>query len=198
MAEKRRSSRSKTLSFTINGPADANAAFIMVIGQLIVNWANNESVFLAMLQNLLCSPTHHQAAIIWHSHKNTRARLQIIDALARDRISDQELLEDILRASGHFYTQTKIRNFYAHAIYLYDEDLALKGAQAFEISEKEPVVSESNKVFNKATLNEMVHTSIQLSEHNRHLWQIVFRIGECLGGQHAHIPEIVRQDKPQG
>jgi hypothetical protein len=35
-----------------------NGAFLLSIGNLIVNWANNQSVFLAMLQALVGGGAH--------------------------------------------------------------------------------------------------------------------------------------------
>jgi hypothetical protein len=57
----------------IHGKAAHNGAFLLSIGNLIVNWANNESVFLAMLQ-ALAGGGAQTAAIIWHSHRTSNAK----------------------------------------------------------------------------------------------------------------------------
>ncbi len=69
--------RGRTLSVPVAGPADFNAAIQAAIGGLVVAWANSESVFLALLQ-LLMKETEITAAIVWHSHRTTQARLDLV------------------------------------------------------------------------------------------------------------------------
>ncbi len=69
--------KKKTAKITIHGKAAHNAAFLTSIGSLVVNWANNESVFLAMIQ-VLVGGDKLTAAIVWHSHRTTHARLELV------------------------------------------------------------------------------------------------------------------------
>ena len=201
MSSKRRSPKAKTLSIPINGPSDINVPICIVIGQLIVNWANNESVFLAMLQNLLACQTHRQAAIVWHSHKNTRSRLQLVDSLARDLIRDDDLKDLVLSASKHFYNLTKVRNFYCHGIYRHNDDMAIIAIQSFDIKnsdENDDVVTQKNKIFNVDTIKEISDISMKFVKTNRELWAIVREIGEHTGQQHAQIPpQILEPETPE-
>lgn len=201
MAKNRQSQNSrkgKTIRGVINGPMETNGAILLALGQLFVNWSNNESVFLAVLQNLLGSQTHRQAAIVWFSHKNTRARLQLIEALARDAIADEELLSDILAASSKFYNLTKVRNFYAHATFQYSEDLQLVEAQSFEIIDDTDVVKTIAKALSPATMNEIMDVTWRLTESNGVVWDIARRIGEHTGSQRARIPPQFLQSATQG
>ena len=69
----------------IHGKEAHNAAFLVSIGGLIVNWANNESVCIAMLQ-LLVNGGEQSATIIWHSHRTSNAKLELVHKLCRERI----------------------------------------------------------------------------------------------------------------
>lgn len=61
-----RKPKPRKITIPINGPVDHNAPFLCAIGGLVVNWANNESVFLAMMQALV-QGDEYTAAIIWQS-----------------------------------------------------------------------------------------------------------------------------------
>jgi len=73
--------KDSAVKIPIHGKAAHNTAFLVSIGSLVVNWGNNESVFMAMLQLLLIGGKH-SAAIVWHSHRTTHARLELVDLSA--------------------------------------------------------------------------------------------------------------------
>jgi len=63
------------------------------IGNLIVQYANNESVFLRMLGSLIGDAA--TADVVFFAHKNTQGRLDLLATLAVEKIT-----EPALRISG--------------------------------------------------------------------------------------------------
>src|SRR5215217_7225703 len=61
------------------------------IGNLIVQYANNESVFLRMLGSLIGDAT---ADVVFFAHKNTQGRLDLLATLAVEKITEPALLKE--------------------------------------------------------------------------------------------------------
>lgn len=187
--------RSKAIpKVPITGKAAHNAAFLTSIGSLVVNWANNESVFLAMLQLFLVGGKN-SAAIVWQSLRTSNARLELVDRLCRERVKDTELLSEITEAISHFRGLSRIRNFYCHATYRYDSELNLDSVSSVTSpQEGHPLVSKTKRM-DRATLNEIGHASIELMKFNRRLWVIVERLQIELGAHHVTLPILPPEPK---
>jgi len=176
----------------IHGKASHNSAFLVSIGELVVSWANSESVFLAMLQ-LLIQSGGRSAAIIWHSHRTTLARLELIDRLSRERVSDEQLVRDIRQSIVQFKGFSKTRNFYCHALYDYDADLCLRTvSSATNAQQGEPLRFERKRM-DKSVLNEIGDAIIRLGEFNRSLWKLVERLQDALGERRIELPQLLQQ-----
>jgi hypothetical protein len=164
----------------IHGKAAHNGAFLVAIGNLIINWANNESVFLAMLQ-LLVGGGRLTGAIIWNSQRTSNARVELVGKLCRERIEDCELLKDITDAINHFKTLSRTRNFYCHSTYNYSSELILSTVHGVTAPQEGAPISFKTKKMDLATLNEIGHVSVELSQLNRALWALVIRLQNSLG-----------------
>lgn len=178
----------------IHGKAAHNSAFLCAIGNLIVNWANNESVFMAMLQLYLVGGKH-SAAIVWHSHRTTNARLELIGGLSRERLQDKDLIKDINTAISRFKGFTGTRNFYCHATYDYTDDLCLSSASSTTLTQGDYPLKFERRPMDLATLNEISHASTEMGTFNRDLWKLVFRLQTALGVQHEVLPPQLREQK---
>ncbi len=181
----------------IHGNAAHNAGILIAIGGLVVNWSNNESVFLAMLQALVPGGKH-QASIIWQSQKTSRPRLELVLRLARDQVTDKELIKDIGDAISQFFGLSRARNFYCHATYEHAKaDGAIMSASGMSLTlEEEPLTFET-KPFNLGTFNEIGDISMKLAEFNQHLWTLVRRLDAALGVQRSEYPEPPPQDRAE-
>lgn len=172
----------------IVGNADFNTPWYLAIGVLVVNWANNESVFLAMLQ-VLVGGNEDTAAIVWHSHRTTRARLELVERLCREQIKDEDLLKDIQQAVSQFFGFSRIRNFYCHALYGFDDGRLLLASGATTPQQGEPIIWEHRR-FDPAAMNELGDTITKLLTFNRALWKLVDRLQSELGVQRVSMPQL--------
>jgi hypothetical protein len=179
----------------IHGKAAHNAAFLVSIGNLIVNWSNNESVFLAMLQTLIAGGKM-SAAIVWHSHRTTNARMELISRLCREQVKDDSLVTEINKAISSFKGFSRTRNFYCHATYRYDSDLHLVSAtSATSPQDGEPIKFEVKRM-DGAAINEMADATIRMGHFNQDLWSLVWRLEEALGVKRVGRPELQKAQKP--
>jgi len=180
--------KNKVSKVAIHGDATHNAAFLMAIGGLIVNWANNESVFLAMLQTLLLGG-RLSAAIVWSSHRTSAVKLELVHRLCRERVTDQTLLQDLTSAIEQFKGFSRTRNFFCHATYHYDKELHLLSATGTSSPpDGEPFLNVVKRM-DKATLNEINNTSVELGNFNSTLWLLVHRLENDLGIRHVGLPQ---------
>jgi hypothetical protein len=186
----------QAVKIAIHGNAAHNMSILVAIGGLVVNWANNESVFMAMLQALV-SGGEHTAAIIWQSQRTSRARLELVARLVREQVSDPALVNDIEQSMSQFEGFSRVRNFYCHATYEHDPiDGAILGAHGMTLSnEGAPIIFE-RKLFNRGTLNEIGDVSMRLAAYNRHLWNLVERLQATLGVQRVRLPVLPPLDPP--
>ena len=175
----------------IHGKAAHNTAFLVSIGNLVVNWGNNESVFMAMLQ-LLVVGGKHSAAIVWHSHRTTHARLELVERLCRERLADEKLVKDILKAIENFKGLSRVRNFYCHATYSYDSELCFATASGASYMQEGYPIKFETKRMDRAMINEMADAALKLGELNGRLWKLVMRLETALGIRLVNLPEQAR------
>jgi len=157
-----------------------NHGFLTAIGGLVVNWANNESVFLAMLQCLtkLDGPA---VSVLWHSHRTSKGRLDVNARLSRQLLQDKALIADIEDVISKFSGFSRARNFFCHATYDYGPDLSLRSASSSTLANEGEPIRHETKRMDLATLNEINQASIRLAEFNRVLWGVVRRMEAALG-----------------
>ena len=184
----------RSVGIHIHGNAAHNVGILAAIGGLVVNWGNNESVFLAMLQTLV-KGAKLTAAIIWQSQKTSRPRLDLVARLAREQIKDAKLIEDIEEAIHIFSGLSRARNFYCHATYDHRmPDGAIIGASAMTLSEEGDPLRSETKHFDAGIINEINDTSMRLALLNRELWNIVIRMQDALGVQLVRLPQWPGED----
>lgn len=177
----------------IHGKEAHNAAFLVSIGGLIVNWANNESVFLAMLQALV-NGGEQSASIIWHSHRTSNAKLDLVHRLCREQIKDSDLVAEIAKAISQFKGYSRVRNFFCHALYNYDPELNLHSATSTAYSTDDAPLRLEAKRMDLATLNEISDATMKLVTLNRHLWTLVDRLQKDLGLDRVKVPTLPTQE----
>lgn len=183
--------KQRVVTVPIHGPVEHNAAPATAIGQLIIAWANNESVFLAMFQ-VLMGNTQLGATIIWVSQRTSRSRLELLDKLARDALPNHpELIAEIQAAIKRFKGLSRLRNFYAHATYQYDENFYLTSAHGYSWAEEGDPVRPEDKLLNTATFNEIGQTIVELGHLNRHLWSLVPKMEAALQVKRVKYPRPI-------
>ena len=88
----------------------------MLIGNLGLNWSNNESMFIYVLM-LLLDVDEVDAAIVFSTLNTTRARLDLVRRLATIKIKDRAVAGALQRLVRRFETATRLRNEFNHCMY---------------------------------------------------------------------------------
>jgi len=74
--------------------ADRRTLVLALIGNLICSWSNNESLFIYVLMILLRTD-EASAAVVFATLNTTRARLDLIQRLAKIRVTDKALAKSL-------------------------------------------------------------------------------------------------------
>jgi Asp-tRNA(Asn)/Glu-tRNA(Gln) amidotransferase C subunit len=93
---------------------------LTLIGNLVHCWSNNESLFIYILM-LLLETDEASAAVVFGTLNTTRARIDLIERLAKLKIKDKAVekkLDDIVE---RFNDTTRLRNEFNHCMYVVDE-----------------------------------------------------------------------------
>ena len=100
--------------------ADRRTRVLALVGNLVFCWSNNESMLIYLLM-LLLKVDPPSAAIVFSTLNTTRARLDLIDRLAKAKIRDRTLLSSISKLTRKFAELTRDRNELNHCIFALNE-----------------------------------------------------------------------------
>ena len=96
--------------------ADRRTTILALIGNLVFTWSNNESMFIYFIM-VLMDTDEISAAIVFSTLNTTRARLDLIQRLAKIKIADRQLRKDLDDLIERFNATTRMRNEFNHAMY---------------------------------------------------------------------------------
>jgi len=158
------------------------------IGNLIVQYANNESVFLRMLGSLIGDAA--TADVVFFAHKNTQGRLDLLATLAVEKITEPALLKEFQDLHRHFKNLGKTRNFYAHARY----EMTAKGGPVAAIGvifDNQSNQFRDKKVkFDRAGRYELAQCGTKFKELNSRLIEFAQRLDDWLLAQTEGQPRL--------
>lgn len=179
----RATAKPKPVKLTLFGDSTHNHPFFILIGQLIIHWANNESLFLRVLASLLNMNTE-TASVVFYSHKNTMGRLDLVSALARTRIKDNEIISEFDRLVSNFKGLSKKRNFFAHCMYSYEGNPpALSEATGMIFDNQSQSFRPAVVRMNAKTAREIDDANMKFVELNQRRWEFVHRLDDHLAEQ---------------
>lgn len=175
--------KEKPVKLRIFGNSDHNTAFFLVIGQLVVHWANNENMFLRILVSLMDNKLE-TARVVFYSHKNTVGRLDLVSTLIKSKIADKSIIEEFDRLSQNFRNLGRKRNFFAHCMYDSEGNPPSLVAATGIIFDNQSHASRSETVRMDAhALREIDNTNIKFLELNQNLWAFVDRLDAYLASK---------------
>ncbi|MBZ9656850.1 hypothetical protein [Phyllobacterium lublinensis] len=93
---------------------------LMLVGKLNYTWTNTESLFIYLIAHLL--KTNKEAAtVIFLTLNTTRARIDLLERLAKIRSTPPDTKAAVLAITGRMTREQRLRNKYNHCIYSFDE-----------------------------------------------------------------------------
>ena len=156
--------------------ADRRTLILALIGNLVSSWSNNESLFIYVLMILLRTD-QASAALTFATLNTTRARLDLIQRLAKISIRDQELDKELSKIIDRFNDSTQVRNEFNHCMYIVDGAGQITHTQSMRIVQtKSSVQFGEKKLMDEARLKSMVKATRDMTRINRDIWDFLPRL----------------------
>ena len=156
--------------------ADRRTLVLALIGNLVSSWSNNESLFIYVLMILLRTD-QASAALTFATLNTTRARLDLIQRLAKITIRDKDLDKTLSKIIDRFNDTTQIRNEFNHCMYIVDETGQITHTQSMRIVQtKSSVQFGEKKLMDDARLKTMVKATRDMTRINRDIWDFLPRL----------------------
>lgn len=158
---------------------------LALIGNLVFSWSNNESLFIYVVM-LLLDTDEISAAIVFGTLNTTRARLDLVQRLAKAKVRDPALSAELDALVARFSRQTTLRNDLNHSMFTVDDQGEITHTRLMKLEERRGALSFGRvRDMDDARLEEM-RTSIR--EHgalNRDLWALLPRLEAHLAGSRS-------------
>ncbi len=153
--------------------ADHRTMILALIGNLVFSWSNNESMFIYVLMVLL-ETDEVSAAIVFATLNTTRARLDLVQRLAKAKIRDPKTAKSLERMIDRFNDCTRIRNEFNHCMYTVSERGEITHTHAMKIRETGGrLVLGEIRAMDDNRIRELVKTVNSLKNLNRELWDFL-------------------------
>lgn len=145
-------------------------------GDLNLAWSNNESLFIYVLM-LLLDTDEKAAAIVFATLNTTRARLDLVQRLAKIRVADKAVRGELGAIVEGFSAATRLRNDLSHATFVIDSQGEITHTQQMKVEE-----SRGNLRFgmrrpvDDARMEEISRAIRELQTLNRRIWDLMPRL----------------------
>jgi hypothetical protein len=94
---------------------------LLMVGQLNYAWTNTESMLIHLIAGL-ARVDKETAIVIFLTLNTTRARLDLVERLAKMARTPEPCRDDVLSVSSALARESRLRNKYNHCIYSFDPD----------------------------------------------------------------------------
>ncbi len=151
--------------------------FIMaLIGNLVYAWANNESMFIYVLM-ILMNTDEASAAIVFATLNTTRARLDLVERLAKIKIKDRAVQKTLDRIIAQFNELTKIRNEFNHCMYTLNEKGEITHTHTIRMQEVRGKFQLGQvRTMDDARINHLAEAIQGMTKLNRDMWEFLPRL----------------------
>ena len=148
---------------------------LLLVGQLNYTWTNTESLLIYLIAGL-AAVDKETAIVIFLTLNTTRARLDLVERLAKLPKAPSACRKDVLRLTARLSRQQKLRNKYNHCVYSFDQAGKLSHTQLMRIVDttrdihygKVEAVDDDEMARIRASIGE-------IAEANRAIWDLLRR-----------------------
>jgi uncharacterized tellurite resistance protein B-like protein len=178
--------------------ADHRTSILALIGNLVFSWSNNESLFIYLLM-LLLRTDQTSAAIVFATLNTTRARLDLIQRLAKVHIQDASLDKALSKIIERFNECTRIRNEFNHCMYMVDDRGEITHTHSMKIVETRKRLQLGEvRPMDEQRIKEMTAATQELKALNRDIWQFLPRLQRHLDHIRQTGSAAPNSARPQG
>lgn len=146
---------------------------LLLVGQLNYTWTNTESLLIYLIAGL-ARVDKETAVIIFLTLNTTRARIDLVERLAKTVKTKPACREAILSVSDQLSHQAKLRNKYSHCIYSFDETGMHASTQLMRIFDSKDAVRYGKiEELDEPEMKRIAASIETIGGINREIWRIV-------------------------
>jgi hypothetical protein len=158
---------------------------LAAIGNLVYGWSNNESMFIYVIM-LLMNTDEPSAAIVFATLNTTRARLDLVDRLAKIKIRDKAIAKTLEKIVTRFNELTRMRNEFNHCMYTVGEHGEITHTRSIRLQEVRGQLQLGVvRDMDDARIKEMMDAIRNQTQLNRDIWEFLPRLQTHLAAVHA-------------
>lgn len=151
-------------------------AILLRVGRLNYAWSNTESLLVHLIAGL-SGMAMDAAVVVFLSLSSTRARIELVERLAKQRLPPNRERQDLLDLMARFGRLSAVRNRYNHSLWSFQEDGSIATIlmriadrrDRIRMGQRQPLTAEE-----MARLDQDLD---DLSELNRAIWRFLQQKG---------------------
>lgn len=145
---------------------------LLLVGQLNYTWTNTESLLIHLIAGL-ARVDKETAAIVFLTLNTPRARIELVQRLAKMRKTPGPCRVDILEVTKRLGTEAGLRNKFNHCIYSFDPNSGRGVTQLMRIFEsKDEVRYGKLERLDDQEIARIQRSITSLVEINKRMWEI--------------------------
>ncbi|MEM9584315.1 MAG: hypothetical protein AAGA08_14495 [Pseudomonadota bacterium] len=146
---------------------------LLLLGRLNYTWTNTESLLIHFIAGL--SKTNKDTAVVIFLTLNTmRARVDLVERLAKMDSVDPEKREAVLSLTRQMLKLSRLRNQYNHSIYAFDPESGAASAILMRIADRKRDIKVGKATqIDQSALQEIEQAISDLTELNARIWSTI-------------------------
>ncbi|KIC43867.1 MAG: hypothetical protein AB3N07_04805 [Ruegeria sp.] len=146
---------------------------ILLVGRLNYMWTNTESLLIHLIAGLT-GANKDVAVIIFLTLNTTRARIDLVERLAKMDGRAPEIRDPILEHTQRLSRLSSVRNKYNHCIYSFDPESGNPKTILMRIADRKTGIKLGREdTVDDQAMHEIEDVVKQLSDANRDIWQLI-------------------------
>ena len=146
---------------------------LMLVGKLNYTWTNTESLFIYLIAHLL-NTNKEAATVIFLTLNTTRARIDLLERLAKIRSTSPETKSAVLTITSRMTREQRLRNKYNHCIYSFDETGSIASTQLMRIVDMDDNLKYGKvEALDDAEMKRIQATIDSVIDVNKSIWAFI-------------------------
>jgi len=145
---------------------------LLLVGQLNYTWTNTESLLIYLIGGL-ARVDKETAIVIFLTLNTTRARVDLVERLAKMPKTDPELRDQVLDLMKSLSKESALRNKFNHCIYSFDPDSGRGATQLMRIfDDKEEIKYGKVESLDDKEIARIRKSIRSITAINKQIWEI--------------------------
>lgn len=148
---------------------------LLGVGRLNYVWTNTESLLIYVIAHLL-AVDKEAAIIVFLTLNTTRARIDLVERLAKRHSTPKADREAVLFAMARLKKEAKVRNKYNHSIYSFDESGDISSTQLMRLVETDSEIRYGKvEQMDEKEMRQLESSIAEITDISKSLWAFIHK-----------------------